>query len=484
MSVAGIQSYGLLGVAFYAIVVGIILVLIYEERDPSTTLAWLLVLVLFPGVGLVLYVFFGRNWRLIARTDRKRREALGHGDAVMAPIYARHAAGALEVARRDPPLIGRLVTAIRAQNGTEPLPCVQLEILPTGAQKFDRLFRDIESATDHIHLNYFIWEHDELTARFCDLLAEKVAAGIEVRVMYDWVGSIGYGKRQLAALKRAGATVKADAAKWTKLNYRNHRKIAVVDGKVAYTGGMNVGQEYIDGKPRYESWRDTHVRFGGPRVADLQRLFAERWMRISGESLFAERYFPDLDDTVGGAGVVWAQVVHSGPETRWAAVRQAFLIAIASADTQVRIQSPYFVPDQGIIDALVAQSLAGVDVRFMMTGVPDKRIAWWAAFTYIDDLVEAGGRVFQYRAGFFHPKTMTIDGAIAVIGTTNFDIRSFSLHDELSIVFYDEGVAASQDAIFEDDLSRCAEVTGEDVTMIGRLERMRNALARLSSRVL
>jgi len=225
------------------------------------------------------------------------------------------------------------------------------------------------------------------------------------------------------------------------------------------------------------------VRFGGPLVADLQRLFCERWMRVSREALFSARYFPDLDD-VGSRDVVWAQVVHSGPETRWEAVRQALLIAIGSAEKQVRIQSPYFVPDQGIIDVLVAQSLAGVDVQFMMTGVPDKKIAWWAAFTYIDDLVEAGGQMFQYAAGFFHPKTMTIDGAIAVIGTTNFDIRSFSLHDELSIVFYDESVAASQDAIFEDDLPRCVEVGVEDVSVFGRAQRLRNALARLTSRML
>jgi cardiolipin synthase len=267
------------------------------------------------------------------------------------------------------------------------------------------------------------------------------------------------------------------------LNYRNHRKIVVIDGQVAYTGGMNMGQEYIDGKPRYASWRDTSIRFGGPLVADLQGLFAQRWLRVTGEDTFAERYFPPHDDEPA-SNTVWAQVVHSGPESHWQAIRQAFLIAIASAERRVQIQSPYFVPDQGIENVLVAQSLAGVETRLMMTGIPDKKIPWWAAFTYIDELVEAGGRVLQYQAGFFHPKTMTIDGSIAIIGTTNFDIRSFALHDELSIVFYDENVAASQDAIFDDDETRSAEVTLEDVLAIGRLQRMRNALARLSSRML
>jgi len=483
MNFAAIQNYGLLGIAFYVVILGVMLTLIYEERDPSTTLAWVLILLLLPGLGVVIYVLFGRNWRLIARSDHRRIEALRLGAEMLEPIYARHAAGIAELQHRDPPLIGRLITAIKTQVGAEPLPCTDLEIFPRGAEKFARLYSDIESATDHVHLEYFIWEQDSLTAGFCSLLAEKVRQGVEVRVLYDWVGSITYGKRQLKALRKAGAGVSADAAKWTKLNYRNHRKIAVIDGRVAYTGGMNMGQEYIDGKPRYESWRDTHVRFGGPLVADLQRLFAIRWLRATKESVFSERYFPVLDHEVA-TNSVWAQVVNSGPESTWRAVRNAFLIAIASAETRVQIQSPYFIPDQGIEDALVAQSLAGVETRLMMTGVPDKKIPWWAAFTYIDDFVRAGGRVFQYQAGFFHPKTMTIDGSVAVIGTTNFDIRSFELHDELSIFFYDEGVAASQDAIFEEDLANSAEYTLEDAHDIGRLHRMRNAMARLSSRVL
>ncbi len=483
MSFAAVQNYGLLGIAFYAVILGVMLTLIYEERDPSTTLAWMLILLLLPGLGVVAYVLFGRNWRLIARNDRLRVEALRLGDEMLAPVYARYAQDIAALERRDPPLIGRLITAIRAQGGTEPLPCIDLEIFPSGAEKFARLYADIEGATDHVHLEYFIWEQDALTGRFCDLLAEKVRQGVEVRVLYDWVGSITYGKRQLKALRKAGAGVSADAAKWTKLNYRNHRKIVVVDGRVAYSGGMNMGQEYIDGKPRYNSWRDTHVRFGGPLVADLQRLFAIRWLRATRHSLFEPRYFPAVDDEVA-TNVVWAQVANSGPESRWAAVRNAYLLAIASAEKRVQIQSPYFVPDEGIEDALIAQSLAGVETRLMMTGVPDKKIPWWAAFTYLDDFVRGGGRVFQYQAGFFHPKTMTIDGSVAVIGTTNFDIRSFELHDELSIFFYDEGVAASQDAIYEEDLASSQEYTLDDAHSVGRLQRLRNALARLSSRVL
>jgi cardiolipin synthase len=483
MSAAGILTYGLFGALVYAAVIGLILVLIYEERDPSTTLVWALVLALLPGLGIVLFVVFGLNQRLFGRLDRRRSAAVARGDETLAPVYARHFEAADRLAHDGPPIVGQLISAIRTQNGTSPLPCTDLEIFASGAAMFERLFEDIEGAHDHIHLEYFIWEQDELTARLCALLAEKVAQGVEVRVLYDWIGSIGYGKRQLHDLRRAGAQVRADSAKWIKLNYRNHRKIAVVDGRVAHTGGMNMGQEYIDGKPRYASWRDTDIRFGGPLVADLQRLFCERWARTTAEDLFSARYFPELD-TGRATATVWAQVVHSGPESKWPAVRNAFMVAIGSAERRVRVQSPYFVPDQGIEDVLVAQALSGVETSLMMTGVPDKRIAWWAASTYLDDLVEAGGRVFQYHAGFFHAKTMTVDDIIAVIGTTNFDIRSFALHDELSVVFYDEGVTAAANAIFDNDILGSAEITLEDVRAVSGLERMRNALARLSSRLL
>jgi cardiolipin synthase len=461
----------------------VVVILIYEERDPSTTLAWALGLMLLPGIGLVFYLLFGRNWRIIGKRDQRRVEALRLGAETLAPIYARWSARALAELDLQPEFARRVSRAITRQNGTLLLPSTGLELFTSGAEKFPRLLDDIADATDSIHLEYFIWESDELTERLCALLAEKARAGVEVRILYDWVGSLPYSKRQLKELERAGGHVHPDAAHWSKLNYRNHRKIAVMDGRIAYTGGMNMGQEYIDGKPRYDSWRDTHVRFTGPLVADLQRLFCERWFRVARESLFSERYFPELGIADGGR-VIWAQLAFSGAESQWMALRNTFLLAILSAEKAVRIQSPYFVPDESVLEALVTQSLAGVDVRLMMTGVPDKRLAWNAAFSYIDELIEADGRMFQYDAGFFHPKAMTIDGQLAVIGTTNFDIRSFMLHDELSLFFFSSEVAAEQDEIFERDVLASHEVLSEVYHDFGKVQRFRNALARLSSRLL
>lgn len=488
MNPLNLTTFELLTTILYVTVVVVTLTLIYDERDPSTTLAWMLVLFALPGVGIALYFMFGRNWRRLGMRNRRRAAAFEQAHRTIRPLYEHHADGAAAVCDADR-LTARISRAIQTQNGTRPLPCVNLELLLSGAEKFDRLIADIRSAEAFIHLEYFIWEQDDLTAEVCDLLAEKIAQGVEVRVLYDWVGSYPFPKDQLRELKKSGAQIRADSAQWHKINYRNHHKIAVIDGRVGYTGGMNMGREYADGGKRFATWRDTHLRFGGPLVLELQRLFCQRWYEVQSEDLFSEKYFPRRDEELdleiqAGSHVSWAQLAVSGAESQWEAIRQAFLIAIGSAEESVLIQSPYFVPDQSVMDTLVSQSLANVDVRLMMTGIPDKRLPWWAAFSYLRALTHAGGRAYQYEAGFFHCKALTIDGRIAVLGTVNFDIRSFALHDELALFFFDEGVAQKQDAVFASDMRQCRVVTNDDLQDQGRPWRFRNALARLASRML
>lgn len=468
--------------ALYVLVV--VVVLIYEDRDPSTTLAWLLVLLFLPVVGIPLYFFAGRLWPW--RRYRKRIDTINAAEAhrVLPPVYAAHLRWSNERrVRYDGTDVAKIITMIERQSDGPPMPAERVEVFTSGAEKFDRLIADIEAATDHVHLQYFIWEKDELTARIAQAARKKVAEGVEVRIMYDFVGSIMYSKRELNALERSGVQVKADLTKINELNYRNHLKIAVIDGHIGYTGGMNMGQEYIDGGKRFDVWRDTHIRMVGPAVAELQRLFVARWFVNKMGNLWTDRYFPVLEMAAPSSAIM-VQLVHSSVGDEWEAAKLTFLQAVASADLSVRVQSPYFVPDQSFLDAMITASLGGVDLRFMMAGIPDKKIPFWAAWTYLSKLVAAGGRAYQYTSGFFHPKTLAVDSKFCAIGTTNIDVRSFALHDELMVFIYDEDITAQVEAQFDADEAYCREITARELEHEGVLTSFRNSVARLTSRML
>jgi cardiolipin synthase len=329
---------------------------------------------------------------------------------------------------------------------------------------------------------YYIWEQDELTAELTEILLERMRAGVEVRMLNDLFGCLAYKKDEIKRLRAAGARVLFDVTDVRKLNYRNHRKIVVIDSVLGYTGGINVGQEYIDGKPNYASWRDTHCKFHGPAVADLQKLFAIRWLDRTDEDLYDERFFP-LDYPEHGRCTL-AQTVSQGVEIEWDPGRRAHEVGIASAEDRIWIQSPYFIPTPAIYQIMINQALAGRDVRLMVTGVPDKVLAWRAAETFFRPLLEAGAKVYRYDAGFFHAKTMTIDGEAVVIGTMNMDIRSLALHKELMVWFYDQDLTAQHEAIFVEDMTRCSEVTLEIIDGWSRAHHLRNALSRLMSNLM
>jgi cardiolipin synthase len=331
-------------------------------------------------------------------------------------------------------------------------------------------------------MQYFIWKRDALSAQVAAILHERLNAGVEVRILNDWIGNILYPKDELRALATAGARVEQDLTKLRQINYRNHRKIVVVDGVIGYTGGINIAQEYIDGGARFPSWRDTHVRFTGPAVADLQALFAARWHRKTGEDLFTDRFFPVRYPTAGRRTLT--QTVSDGIDVPWQPAQRAHIVSFAAARERLWIQSPYLVPTPEIYSALIDAALAGVDVRFMMTGMADKRIAFWAAETFFGQMVDAGVRIYRYTDGFMHAKTMTIDGQIAVIGTMNLDIRSLALHQELMCWFYDPALAEEHERIFADDMMHCELITREMIDGWSAWRHLRNATARLASNLL
>lgn len=462
--------------------VAIVIVMVNDGREPSKTLAWIMFLSITPFWGLIFYFFFGRNWKKKTAKSPWLKEMSAIADPWMARIRAPYAQDA-EEARALTKSWGQddLADLITCTDGATPMPAYDVRLLINGEATFDALKADLARAQESIHIQYFIWERDELTASICEILLERLKAGVEVRMLNDFIGCIWYRKDQLKELRDAGAQVTYDVAGLGKVNYRNHRKIVVIDGTIGYTGGINVGQEYIDGGPRFASWRDSHVTFSGPAVADLQKLFARRWHEVTRESLFTERYFPAYPQE-GRRSL--AQIVATGVEDKWESARRAHVVAMADAKSHIWIQSPYFVPTTDIYEGMVNAALGGIDVRFMMTGVPDKKIAWYAAETYFRPLIEAGGKVYLYDAGFMHAKTMTIDGRLLSIGTMNFDIRSLELHKELMAWFYDPELAEEHERQFEADMENCHLVTLEELDTRTHVQLLRNSAARLASDLL
>ena len=471
---------------FLAYWVILVVLLISDDREPALTVAWLFILVFVPVLGVFLYIFIGRDWKVVAQRKGWISTMLALQLENLDPIYRRNAAASARFHRlwAGTPA-EHIANAISAQEMSSVLPATSIELYVNGHDKFARLKEDMVEAKRFIHLQYFIWERDRLTAEIVPILLDRLAAGVEVRIMYDWVGCISFKKRELKQLAKAGAKVRADITDLARINYRNHRKIVVIDGEIGYTGGMNVGQEYIDGGERFATWRDTHMRLTGQAVAGLEKLYASRWFehKKDHEDLFVEQYMPAPDPTAVETGTL-VEIAAQEVEDPWSAARRAHMVAIGQAEKSVWIQSPYFVPDYSVYDVMINAALSGIDVRFMMTGVPDKPIALYAAQTYYRKLIEAGGKVYLYEAGFFHAKTIVVDGIVSAVGTMNMDQRSLKLHKELMCWVFDKDFAQQCAAAFTADMENCHEVTLDDVLTVRRLRRFRNQAARLFSNVL
>ena len=475
---------GLLGGVLVVYWIGIILLIVSQNREPSLTLAWILVLVALPGVGLLIYFFGGRDWKKIQAKSKWLAELRKIRTPYMDAFYDRYGQYSERTYEQSRGThVGHVVAAIEKQNLASPLPANDVAIYPSGEEYFPVLVEDIYKAERFVHMQYFIWERDELTTKICDALMDRLKAGVEVRILNDFLGNIQYKKDQLKALKQAGAHYGADVTQVGKLNYRNHRKITVIDGNVGHTGGVNIGQEYIDGGKKYPTWRDTGMRFTGPAVGDLQKLFADRWYEVYRESLFNPMYFPAADLPVREEPFM-LQVVAQGVEDYWSSSTRTHEIAIAGATRRAWIQSPYWVPDPGMMDTVVNAALSGIDLKFMMTGWPDKKIAFRTAQSFWRPILEAGGHVYLYMAGFFHAKTIVVDSKMGSVGTMNLDMRSLHLHKELMVWMYDEELARRQEEIFLADLEHCREVTLEEVNSWSAYKRFLDSLSRLASNLL
>jgi cardiolipin synthase A/B len=363
----------------------------------------------------------------------------------------------------------------------------QVEIQQDAAKFYPSLIDDMKAARHSIHLQYFIWGVDSFTDGLKQIMIEKARAGVEVRLLYDPIGSQAHvGRRYVSDMLAAGIKMAPTSPFYHlhTISYRNHRKITVIDGAIGYTGGMNIGQEQLDGGEGFSFWRDTQVRLVGESAAVLQAVFMVDWYNAVGENLFFARYFP-ADAKAPAKAHVPVQILTSGPDSQWAAIRQLYAFMIVSAQRHVYLQSPFFIPDATIAEALSEAALAGVDVRVMVSARPSgNRLPDWAGNTYIAETVNAGVRVFLYEKGYLHAKTISIDSEICSIGSANIDIRSFSINYELNAVFYDKQIAKELEEDFERDLAYCSEFDPVLYQKRGTALRFRDSVARVLSPLL
>lgn len=479
-------------VGIYCYLMIVVFFIIMENRDTSSTLAWILVFLLFPIIGFFIYIYFGRYWKVRNPKKKIRIKKLAQKtDHALSRLRARQDQHIVTLAER-----GYSSDVLRmlqiAHNNPESLITTNntVAIYHTGNEKFAALKKDLQEATHHIHMEYFIWRVDPVTREIKDILIQKANSGVEVRIIYDPVGSLFsalFHRKYFREMKKAGVQImpffnSLSPLKITTINYLLHRKIVVIDGVIGYTGGMNMGQEYIDGGKRYAMWRDAHVRLSGDAVLALQATFALNWEETIKESLFDAAYFPSVEHKVCGSTMI--QIIASEPHSYWQPIKQSLFAMILAAQDHVYIQTPYFIPDVNLLEALKINALAGVDVRIMVTGVPDKRIPYWAAFTYFEELLLAGVKIYHYNAGFMHAKTISIDASVCAIGTTNMDIRSLHLSHESNVVIFDKKIARGMERSFVHDMKVCSRFTIGEYRKITLLAKLRNSLVRLLSPLL
>lgn len=441
----------LLAITLYVVVIiSCIVVVLSENRNPIRSLAWFIALLALPIVGVVFYFFFGRSMKghhLISR--RSKRKILHNFD--------RHSADFTNLPLSDSER--QLVRLVYSLNHSPLTLNNELEIFTTGHAKFERLCEDLKSARKSIYLQYYIFSDDELGHLIADILMQKASEGVDVKVIYDHVGSFGAKSSFFRNMREAGVDTHpffrvTFPQLANRINWRNHRKLTIIDNSIGYIGGMNIADRYVKGMRDGSEWRDTHFRVKGDIVQSLIFCFAVDWFFLKtpdrGLNLHAEKV--EISNNCG------MQLLTDGPTNQWNNLALSFLKAISSARRSIFIQTPYFLPTDSLLNALEAASLANVDVRIMIPAKGDSRLLQLATYSYVTRCLKAGIKVYRYLPGMLHAKSMTIDDGFATAGSTNFDFRSFENNFEANLMIYDRDINARFRDIFFSDLKKCEKL--------------------------
>ncbi|MCH5327715.1 MAG: cardiolipin synthase [Coprobacter sp.] len=464
-------------VIYFITIIGTIVVIISENRNPVKSIAWIVVLIFLPIAGLIFYIFFGQEHRRQRMISRKGKRKLLKNSHYTEDTIHDLPVGLSDETRQEIKLgyaLGKFIL----------YPDNKVSVFTTGEQKIEMLKARMKEAKKFIHLQYYIFNDDKLGNEIKQILTDKVQEGVEVRILYDDVGCWKVKKRFFDELAAAGIEVRPFLEVrfpqlTNKINYRNHRKIAIIDGVAGFIGGMNIADRYRDGLS-WGVWRDTHMLIEGPAVQGLQSSFAVDWSFTSRQLLSEKSYFPDIPPM----GNTHIQIITSGPIGEWKEISLSFLKALSNAKQYIYIQTPYFLPTESLMTTLQVAALAKVDVRLMLPEKSDSRVMQWATNSYIKPMLKAGVKIYFYQKGFLHAKTIVIDDEFATTGSTNLDFRSFDHNFEINAFMYDRELAVKMKQIFIADQQHCRRIPWSYWRKRSATIRIKESVARLLSPLL
>lgn len=471
---------GIISIIYLLTILFICLMIVFENRSPVKTLSWVMVVLLVPFLGIFFYIFFGQNYRkqkIFSKKNVLDLEQLTKYAAVQVNSLPERMVLESE-AIRDKVHLMKLMLNNNKSALTE---FNKIDLLIDGTNTFPSMIQAINEAKSFINMEFYRFESDILGTSFCDALMQKAREGVKVRIIYDDVGSWSLNNDVISKMKQSGIEIfpfMPVRFPWltNKINFRNHRKILVVDGIKGYVGGLNIADKYLHGMKEIGDWRDTHLLIKGEAVATLNSVFMVDWYFVSDILLSDEPGHLDFEKVPDRC---WIQMASSGPDSDWANIMQVYFSAIATARKSIYISTPYFSPDESILNAMKTASLSGVDVQMILPNKSDSVVAYWNTRSYIDELMEAGIKIFLYNKGFNHSKYILVDNVFASVGSANVDMRSFDLNFEVAALIYDESFAGRLYKVFCDDIANCTRVDPGEWSKRKRTSKYKESLSRI-----
>ncbi|NND51571.1 MAG: cardiolipin synthase [Flavobacteriaceae bacterium] len=470
--------WSILIVLNYAIAISAAFTVLLKNINPTKTLTYILILVFFPFLGLIVYYFFGQEYRKNKIFNRKNV----HNQTVIKAVQESLELDAYELKKLDDLLDEKtkLISLIHNNENSKLTINNKIDLLENGEVKFKYLLEDLIQAENHIHLEYYIIKDDTIGTKIINIICDKAKEGVTVRLSFDDVGS-NLSSASRRKLKESGveffAFMPVKYPKFTsKMNYRNHRKIVVIDGRLGYVGGINISDTYINDESSENYWRDIHLRIDGNAVSSLQILFLTTWNFVSGETIeISHELFPNIT-TQSDTPI---QIAASGPDTDWANIMESIFSAITNAEDYVYITSPYFIPNDEILLALKVAARSNIEVKIIIPKDSDSWTAQYATNSYIEQLLEANVKIFRYTKGFIHSKTIVVDDVFCSVGTANMDYRSFNINFEVNALIYDQTSAQALKDIFMHDFKYCEEVNHEVWKNRSKSDKLKESFCRL-----